>query len=204
VIGGIQTTWLSAVVVIASGVFIGGLIGLVAGAIGGSVDGALMRTTDLFLALPAPILAIAVVAALGPSLTHTLIALSILWWPYYARLTRAEIRALAARPHVDAARLARVGRLRLLRRHLLPGAVPLLVVAATLDVANLIIVLAGLSFLGLGAQPPTPELGAMTAQGLPYLLESWWIAVIPALAVFALCMIGNFAGDTVRDMLDRW
>jgi peptide/nickel transport system permease protein len=203
VLDGVRSTWLSALAVIAGGVLIGGIIGLVAGAYGGWLDGLLMRITDIFLALPAPILAIAVVVALGPSLAHTLIAISILWWPYYARLVRAEVRALAARPHLEAARLAKTSALRRLARHLLPGAVPVVIVAASLDIANLIIVLAGLSFLGLGAQPPAPELGSMTANGLPYLITSWWIPIIPGLAVFLLSLVGNLAGDSIRDLVER-
>jgi peptide/nickel transport system permease protein len=203
VLYGVRSTWLSALAVIAGGVIIGGIVGLVAGANGGWIDNLLMRITDIFLALPAPILAIAVVVALGPSLAHTLIAVSILWWPYYARLVRAEVRSLAARPHLEAARLARTTALRRLIRHLLPGAIPVVIVAASLDIANLIIVLAGLSFLGLGAQPPSPELGSMMASGLPYLLTSWWIPVIPGLAVFLLSLLGNLSGDSVRDLVER-
>jgi peptide/nickel transport system permease protein len=203
VLYGIQNTWFSALAVIASGVLIGGTIGLVAGAAGGWLDNLLMRITDFFLALPAPLLAIAVVAALGPSLAHLLIALAIVWWPYYARLVRADVRALAARPHIEAARLAGTGTFRRLTRHLLPGAIPVTVVAASLDVSNLIITLAGLSFLGLGAQPPSPELGSMTANGLQYLLQDWWIAIIPAVAIFALSLIGNLAGDAIRDLMER-
>jgi peptide/nickel transport system permease protein len=203
VLAGLQSTWLAAIAVIVGGVLIGGAIGLVAGASGGWVDTVLMRITDVFLALPASILAIAVVAAIGPSLFHTLLAVSILWWPYYARLVRAEIRSLASRPHLTAARLAGVGWGGRLWRHLLPGAVPVAIVAASLDVANLIVLLAGLSFLGLGAQPPAPELGSMTATGLSSLLSSWWIPVMPALAIFVLSLIANVSGDAIRDLTDR-
>lgn len=203
VIAGLQTTWLSALGVIAVGLLIGGSIGLIAGAAGGWVDGLLMRGTDAFLALPAAVLAIAVVAALGPSLMHTLIAVSILWWPYYARLIRTEVRALAARPFFEAARLAGTSHRRLLLRHLLPGVLPVAIVAASLDIANAITILAGLSFLGLGAAPPAAELGSMTAGGLPELLTAWWLPVIPALAIFVLCLVGNFAGDSLRDLVDR-
>lgn len=203
VLYGIRSTWLSAIVVIAAGVAIGAAVGLVAGATGGWIDTVLMRITDVFLALPASILSIAVVAAIGPSLFHTLLAVSILWWPYYARLVRAEIRSLAARPHLTAAKLAGVGWGRRLWRHLLPGAIPIAVVAASLDVANLILLLAALSFLGLGAQPPAPELGSMTANGLSALLTDWWIPVFPALAIFVLSLVANTAGDSVRDLMDR-
>jgi peptide/nickel transport system permease protein len=201
VLYGMRSSWFSALIVIASGVIIGGLIGLVAGATGGWVDGALMRITDLFLALPGPILAIAVVAALGPSLEHTLIAVAIVWWPFYARIVRGEVRALATRPHIEAARLAGSSRIRVMRRHLMPGAVPATIVTASLDVGNLVLTLAALSFLGLGAPAPAPELGAMAARGLPYLLEEWWIPVWPGIALFLLALIANLAGDGLRDLI---
>jgi peptide/nickel transport system permease protein len=203
VLYGIQSTWFSALAVIACGAVVGGTVGLIAGAAPGWLDNLLMRITDIFLSLPAPLLAIPVVAALGPSLDHTLIAVAVLWWPYYARLVRAEVRALSVLPHFDAARLAKTSRFRRLVRYLLPGAIPVTIVAASLDIGNLIVVLAGLSFLGLGAQPPSPELGSLTANGLPYLLTNWWVPIIPGLAVFALSLIGNLTGDTIRDMVDR-
>ncbi len=201
VLYGLRTSWFAALIVIASGVLIGGLLGLIAGAAGGWIDSLLMRITDVFLALPGPILAIAVVAALGPSLQHTLIAVMIVWWPFYARIVRGEIKALAARPHVEAARLSGVGRIRISLRHLLPGAVPAALVTASLDVGNLILTLAGLSFLGLGAPAPAPELGAMAARGLPYLLQQWWVPVMPGLAVLFLALVANLAGDGLRDMI---
>ncbi|MDQ1702650.1 MAG: peptide/nickel transport system permease protein [Frankiaceae bacterium] len=201
IVYGIRSSWLSAIAVITSGVLIGGVIGLAAGTLGGWVDAVLMRITDAFLALPGPILAIAVVAALGPSLSHTLIAVMLVWWPFYARIVRGEVRALAARPHVEAARLAGVKPMRLAFRHLLPGAVPATIVAASLDVGNLILTLAALSYLGLGAPAPAPELGSMSARGLNYLLEQWWIPIMPALAVLALALVANLAGDALRDLL---
>ncbi|MDA8398865.1 MAG: ABC transporter permease [Actinomycetota bacterium] len=201
VLYGIQTSWFSALAVIASGVLLGGLIGLVAGATGGWVDEVLMRFTDAFLALPGPVLAIAVVAALGPSLFHTLIAVGIVWWPFYARIVRGEVRSLAARPHLEAARLSGASRWSIMTRHLLPGALPAIVVTASLDVGNLILALAGLSFLGLGAPAPAPELGAMAARNLSYLLQSWWVPIMPALAIFLLAFASNIAGDFLRDSL---
>ena len=201
VLFGLRSSLAAAGAVIASGVVIGGLIGLVAGAAGGWVDDALMRFTDIFLAMPGPVLAIAVVAALGPSFVHTLIGVSIVWWPFYARIVRAEARALASRPHIEAARLAGVGPLRRAWRHILPGAVPAVLVTASLDVGNLIVTLASLSFLGLGAPAPAPELGAMAARGLQYLLQEWWVPVMPALVVFLVAFLANLAGDGVRDLM---
>jgi peptide/nickel transport system permease protein len=203
VLFGIRTSWFSALAVIVSGAAFGALVGALAGAIGGFVDALLMRLTDLFLALPAPVLAIAVVAALGPSLFHTLLALAVVWWPWYARIVRGEVRALASRPHAEAARLAGVSRSRLVLRHLLPGAIPPVVVTMSLDVGNLILALAGLSFIGLGAPPPAAELGAMSARGLEYLFGHPWVPIAPAAAVALLALTANLLGDLVNRRLDQ-
>ena len=160
-----------------------------------------MRITDVFLALPGPVLAIAVVAALGPSLLHTLVAVAIVWWPFYARIVRGEIRSLAARPHVEAARLSGTGAIGLMWRHLMPGALPAAIVTASLDVSALLLTLSALSFLGLGSPAPSPELGAMSARGLTYLLEHPHVPLIPAAAVFVLAFVANIAGDGVRDLM---
>lgn len=198
---GMRASWLSALVVVAVGLLVGGTVGLIAGATGGWVDAVLMRTTDLFLAMPGALVAIAIVSALGPSLAHTLIGISLVWWPYYARIIRGEVRALAARPHLEAARLAGVGRVRLVVRHLLPGVVPSAVVSASLDIGNVILLLAGLSFIGLGQQQPAPELGADTASTLDQLLGQKWVPIIPGLAVLALTLIANLSGDALRRLL---
>jgi peptide/nickel transport system permease protein len=201
VLYGARASWFAALVVVAIGLLIGGLVGLIAGSIGGWIDSVLMRITDAFLSLPAPVLAIAVVAALGPGFVHTLIAVSIVWWPFYARLVRGEIARLAARPHVEAAKLAGVGRIRLALRHLLPGAVPNALVAASLDIGTLILTLAALSFLGLGQSAPAPELGADTARNLTYFLQQWWVPVMPGLAVLVLALVANIAGDCLRSRM---
>ncbi len=199
---GIQVSWLSALVIVASGLLIGGTIGLVAGATGGWVDSLLlMRITDLFLALPGALVAIAIVAALGSGLTNTLIGVALVWWPYYARIVRGEVKALAARPHVEAAKLAKVGRTRILTRHLLPGVVPTAIITASLDIGNVVLLLAALSFLGLGQQAPAPELGADTARALSQLLSQWWVPGVPGLAVLLLTLIANVGGDAIRSLL---
>lgn len=200
---GIRTSWFAALGVILLGTIIGSLIGAIAGAFGGKVDMVLMRITDLFLSLPAPVLAIAVIAAMGPSLRNTLIALSIVWWPWYARIVRGEVRALAARPHAEAAKLAGVSRTRLVLRHLLPGAAAPVIVTMSLDVGNLILALAGLSFIGLGAPPPAPELGAMSARGLQYLFGHPWVPIAPAAAVALLALAANLLGDAINRRLDQ-
>lgn len=201
VVYGMRTSLWAAAVVIASGVLIGGLLGLVAGIAGGATDSVLMRLTDLFLALPGPLLVLAIVAALGPGLTNTLIGVMVIWWPYYARIVRGQVRAIVVLPHVEAARLGGVSRFRVATRHVLPGAWSPIVVGASLDVGNLILLLAALSFLGLGSPEPAPELGAMTALGLTYLFTAWWVAIAPAAAVFLLAFLGNLSGDAVRDLV---
>lgn len=203
VLYGIRTSWFSALAVVGFAAVFGGLIGLVAGAAGGFLDGLLMRITDLFLALPGTVLAIAVVGTLGPSLTHSLLALAIVWWPWYARVARGEVRALASRPAADAAWLAGVTRRRLLLRHLLPGTAVPMVVTMSLDVGNLILALGALSFIGLGAPPPSPELGAMSAQGLDSLIGHAWVPIAPALALALLAFISNLAGDGIARRLDH-
>jgi peptide/nickel transport system permease protein len=203
VLYGIRESWLSALGVITVGALFGALVGALAGAFGGLVDMVAMRITDLFLALPAPVIAIAVIASIGPSLFHTLLALSVVWWPWYARIVRAEVRAHASRPHADAARLAGVSRARLVARHLLPAALTPVVVTMSLDVGNLILALAALSFIGLGAPPPAPELGAMSAQGLEYLLAYWWVPIAPAVAAALLALVANLLGDRANRRLDQ-
>lgn len=199
---GMRASWFSAWVVIASGVLIGGTIGLVAGMTGGWVDNVLMRITDVFLAMPGPLLVLAVVSALGPTLQHTLIAVAIVWWPFYARIIRGEVKAIVSRSHVEAARMGGAGRFRIAFRHVVPGTFGAVLVTASLDIGALMLTLAGLSFLGLGSPPPAPELGAMTARGLSYLFTGWWVAVFPALCVFVLAFVGNLAGDAVRDVVE--
>lgn len=198
---GLRLSWLVALAIVVIGLVIGGLVGLVAGAAGGWVDNLLMRITDGFLALPAPVVAIAVCAALGAGLRNTLIAVSIVWWPFYARIIRGEIRTLAARPHLEAARMAGTGPVRRALSHLLPGALPSAVVTASLDIGNVILTLAGLSFLGLGQPAPTPELGADTARNLTYLLQDWWIPVVPGVVVLLLTLAANIAGDGLRNLM---
>jgi peptide/nickel transport system permease protein len=201
VLVGMQSSWWGALAVGAFSVVFGGIIGLVAGACGGWVDTVLMRLTDAFLALPGPILALAVVASLGRSYTHTLIGVAIVWWPLYTRIVRAEVRRLKASPHIESARVGGISRWRLMYRHLLPGAVPATIVTASLDIAALVLIVAGLSFLGLGAPQPAPELGSMSAQGVTYIFSAWWIPIMPAVGVAVIAVVANFAGDAIRDRI---
>ncbi|WP_167102888.1 ABC transporter permease [Mycobacterium sp. DL592] len=201
VLCGMQSSWLGALAVGAFGVVVGGVVGLVAGARGGWVDTILMRVTDAFLALPGPILALAVVASIGRSYAHTLIGVAIVWWPLYARIVRAEVRRLRASPHMEAAEVGGASKWRLMYRHLLPGAIPATIVTASLDIAALVLMVAGLSFLGLGAPQPAPELGSMSAQGVTYIFSAWWIPIMPAVGVAVIAVIANFAGDAIRSRI---
>lgn len=201
VVIGVRLTWLPGLAIILAGLSVGTLIGLVAGAVGGWIDTGLQRFTELFLVLPSTLIALSVVAALGPGLGNTMLAVALFWWPWYARIARTEIRAVAARPHAEAARLAGVSGPRLLFRYLLPAAVPSLLVTATLDVGNVVLMLSLFSFLGLGAPAPAPELGAMTASTVSSLTVYWWLPIIPAVVIFVLCLAANLAGDGVRSAL---
>lgn len=200
IVVGARLSLIAGASVVAVSIVLGGAIGLISGFVGGIVDAVLMRFTDLFLALPAPLLAIAVAGALGRAFTITLAAVAVVWWPLYARIVRGEAKAIAARPHIKAARLSGGGRLQLLLRHVLPGTIGPVIVAASLDLGLTILTLAGLSFLGLGSPEPFPELGAMTSQNLTYLLNSWWVPVFPAAMVFILAYVSNLAGDALRDL----
>lgn len=198
---GVRLTWLPGLTIIAIGVLIGTLIGVVGAVSGGVVDALLARLTDLFIVIPSTMIALAAVAALGPGIWHTVAAMSVFWWPWYARIVRGEVRAVATRPHAEAARLSGVRGMRLVLRYLLPAALPTVLVTATLDVANVILVLSLFSFLGLGAPAPAPELGAMTARGLASLTTHWWIPILPAVAIFVLVVIANLAGDGLRSLM---
>lgn len=198
---GIQVSWFASLLIVASGLIIGGLIGVLAGVFGGWVDNLLMRFTDLFLALPGTLVAIAIVAALGYSLQNTLIGIAFVWWPYYARIIRGEVKSIAARPYVEAAKLAGTSRTRLVVRHIVPGVIPTAIVTASLDIGNVVLLLAGLSFLGLGQAAPAPELGADTARTLQQLLSQWWVPVTPGLAVLVLSLVANLGGDAIRNLV---
>ncbi|WP_103171758.1 nickel transporter permease [Paracoccus sp. SY] len=181
---------------------IGLFIGTVAGFAGGWVDQVLMRITDIFLAFPKLILALAFVAALGPSIGNAVLALALTAWPPYARLARAETLTVRNADFIAAARLQGAGPLRLLIRHIWPLCISSLIVRVALDMAGIILSAAGLGFLGLGAQPPMPEWGAMISDGRTYILDFWWVAAMPGIAIFIVSMAFNLLGDGLRDVLD--
>lgn len=181
---------------------IGLLIGTVAGYMGGWVDNVLMRITDIFLAFPRLILALALVAALGPGLENAVLAIALTTWSPYARIARAEVLTIRKAEFIMAAEAQGASTLRILRRHVVPLCLASVIVRLTLDMAGIILTAAGLGFLGLGAQPPTPEWGAMIATGRPFLLDQWWVPTIPGIAIFTVSLGFCLLGDGLRDVLD--
>lgn len=181
---------------------IGLLVGALSGYLGGWVDTALMRLTDLFLAFPSLILALAFVAAMGPGLENAIIAISLTAWPQIARLARAETLTVRNSDYIAAVRLQGASPMRIVLRHVLPMCVPSVIIRVTLNMAGIILTAAGLGFLGLGAQPPSPEWGAMTSTGRRYMLDSWWLVTMPGLAILTVSLAFNLFGDALRDILD--
>ncbi len=177
-------------------------VGTIAGYLGGWVDTVLMRITDIFLAFPRLILALAFVAALGPGIENAIIAIAFTAWPPYARMARAETLTIRQADYIAAARIQGAGPLRIIGRHVVPMCLSSVIVRLTLDMAGIILTAAGLGFLGLGAQPPLPEWGAMISTGRHYLLDQWWVATMPGLAIFTVSLGFNLLGDGLRDVLD--
>jgi len=188
-------------VVVVFGAALGTLVGGVAAYVGGRVEYAIMRFTDLVLCFPPIILALAIAAALGIGTTNTILAMLVVWWPKFARLARSLVLQQRSREYVEAAVIAGYGPGRILGRHIIPNAVGPLIVLVTLDVGNAIITFAGLSFLGLGVVPPTPEWGSMVADGRQ-LVAQWWVAAFPGFAILSIVLGFNFLGDGIRDWLD--
>lgn len=192
----------AAFVIIGLSLVIGTVIGTIGALLGGWIDDFLMRLTDAFLAFPYLIFAMLVSAVLGPSLYNAMLAISITWWPWYARLARGQILTIKTQLYVEAARSVGVTGLRFLYRYLLRNAFSPLIVQATLDVGYAILLASSLSFIGLGAQPPTPEWGRMVADGRQYLLSYWWVPIFPGLAIFLTVLGFNLIGDALRDFAD--
>jgi peptide/nickel transport system permease protein len=181
---------------------IGLIVGTVAGYAGGWVDAVLMRVTDIFLAFPRLILALAFVAALGPGIENAVIAIAITSWPPYARIARAETLSIRRADYIASVQLMGASPWRIVTRHIMPLCVSSVIVRVTLDMAGIILTAAGLGFLGLGAQPPMPEWGAMIAAGRQYVLDQWWVAAAPGAAIFLVSLAFNLLGDGLRDALD--
>ncbi|WPE23265.1 nickel transporter permease [Shinella zoogloeoides] len=181
---------------------LGLLVGTVAGYAGGWVDAVLMRITDIFLAFPKLVLALAFVAALGPGIGNAIIAIAITSWPPYARIARAETLTVRNSDYILAVQLMGASPWRIVLRHIMPLCISSLIVRVTLDMAGIILTAAGLGFLGLGAQPPLPEWGAMIASGRRFILDQWWVAAMPGFAILVVSLGFNLLGDGLRDALD--
>jgi peptide/nickel transport system permease protein len=181
---------------------VGVLIGTTAGYIGGWVDTVLMRITDAFLAFPKLVLALAFAAALGPGIENAILAIAVTSWPPYARIARAETLTIRHSDYIAAAQMTGASGFRILSGHILPMCLPSLIVRVTLDMAGVILIAAGLGFLGLGVAPPQPEWGAMVADGRSEILNQWWICTYPGIAIFIVSLGFNLIGDGLRDVLD--
>ena len=202
VLYGTRTALLAIIVADGLALVLGSALGLVGGFMGGLTDAVVMRLVDVLLAFPYLLLALIIVAALGPSLTNSMIAIGIVYTPQYARLIRGQVLAVRAADYVRAARAIGTSPLRIMLRHVLPNSFSPVIVMATLQAGSVVVETAGLSFLGLGAQPPSPDWGALLADGHNFFLTAWWIATFPGLAIFCVVLGFNLLGDALRDQFD--
>lgn len=188
--------------VVALALLVGSAIGATAGYVGGIIDEVLMRLTDLFLAFPGIVLALAISAAVGPGLLTVIVAVAVVSWPWYARLMRSQVVSVRTREFVEASRALGAGDGQLLLRHILPNSLTPVLTQATMDIGFNLLIIAGLSFLGLGAQPPVPEWGALLSVGRSYVTDQWWYSTFPGLAIFLAVTGFVFLGDGIRETLD--
>jgi peptide/nickel transport system permease protein len=202
VLYGARVSPLIAVFVLVIACVVGIPLGVVAGYFGGVADDIIMRVTDIFLAFPSLLLSLAFAAVLPPSLTSLTIAIAITWWPWYARLIRGQAASVAGRPYVESCRALGIPTWRILLRHVLPNSVTPLIVQVSLDFGGVILTASALSFLGLGAQDPTPDWGLMVAEGENYFTTQWWLVTYPGLAIMLTALAFNLLGDGLRDVLD--
>ena len=191
-----------AALVLLFSIAVGVPLGLAAGYFGGWVDDVIMRVTDVFLAFPALLLALALAAVLSPSVGNATLAIAVTWWPWYTRLARGQAASVAGRPFVESCRALGIPPLRTLLRHVLPNSITPVIVQVSLDVGGVILTAAALSFLGLGAQDPTPEWGLLVSQGQSYFTTQWWLVTFPGLAILVAALAFNLLGDGLREILD--
>ncbi len=201
VIVGTQYSLMAVVIVLSIALVVGIIVGASAGYIGGLTDEVLMRVTDIFLAFPGIVLALAIAAALGPSITNGVIAIAAIWWPTYARLVRGQVLALKNNDYVDAARSLGSSNVRIIVSHILRNGIAPVLVQLTLDMGNVLVTFAGLSYLGLGAPVGTAEWGAMVNAGQTNILTNWWLSTFPGLAIFLTALDLNLLGDMFQDIL---
>lgn len=177
-------------------------LGAVAGSFGGWVDNVIMRITDVFLSFPPLLLAIAMVAVMGGSLRNAVLSIALSWWPWYTRLIRGQAISVKERKFVQAAETIGTSRARIIFRHIIPNCISPVIVQASMDIGGVILTVASLSFLGLGAQLPTPEWGLMISMGRRFFPDSWWYCIFPGLAIFITVLCFNLLGDAIREILD--
>ena len=201
ILGARLSLWIGLLITLVGGL-IGVPLGIVAGYVGGVVGDAIMRVTDVFLSVPALVLALAIVGALGPGIMNAIVALSLVWWPGYVRLVQGKTLSVKTQTFVEAARAVGTGRLRVVFVHILPNCLSPITVKASMDMGTAILAAAGLGFIGLGAQPPYPEWGAMISHGRNYLPTWWWYSAFPGLFIYLTVLGFNLLGDGLRDVLD--
>ena len=197
-----RVSLLTAVIAVAVSLAIGIPLGAIAGSVGGWVDNVIMRVTDVFLSFPPLLLAIALVALLGSSLTNAIVAIAISWWPWYTRLVRGQAVSMKERKFVQAAETIGTSRTKIIFKHILPNCISPIIVQASMDLGGVIMTIASLSFLGLGAQAPTPEWGLMISAGRSFFPDKWWCCIFPGIAIFRTVLSFNLLGDAIREILD--
>jgi peptide/nickel transport system permease protein len=202
VIYGTRVSPVIAIIVLAIACAIGIPLGVAAGFMGGWLDELIMRVTDVFLAFPPLLLALALAAVLPASLTSLTIAIAAVWWPWYVRLLRGQAASVAGRPYIETCRALGISRTRIIFRHILPNSITPLLVQVSLDIGGVILTASALSFLGLGAQDPTPDWGLMIAEGQSYFTPDWWLVTFPGIAILLTAFAFNLLGDGLRDLLD--
>jgi peptide/nickel transport system permease protein len=207
IIFGARISLRAAIVVVLIVISIGVPLGLIAGYFGGKIDEIIMRSADMILAFPSLLLAVAIIASLGPSLLNALIAICIPWWPWYTRLMRSQVISSKEMQFVESARAIGASRWRIMFRHILPNCISPIIVQATLDMGFIILALASLGFLGLGTQPPAADWGVMVSDGREFFMKQWWISTFSGAAIFLTVLAFNLVGDGIREAMDpkiRW
>lgn len=202
VIFGTRISLLTAIIAVGLALLIGVPLGAIAGGVGGVVDEIIMRITDVFLSFPPLLLAIAIAAFLGPNLENAILAIIVSWWPWYTRIIRGQAVSIRERQFVRAARAIGTPMPRIIFRHILPNTLAPVIVQASMDFGSVILTIAALSFLGIGAQPPTPEWGLLISTSRTYFMNAWWYSTFPGIAIFITVLVFNLIGDGIREVLD--
>lgn len=202
VIYGTRISLQTALIAVGLALLIGVPLGAIAGGVGGIVDEVIMRITDVFLSFPPLLLAIAIASFLGPSLRNAMLAIAISWWPWYTRIIRGQAVSIRERQFIRAARTIGTPLPKVIFKHILPNTMSPVIVQASMDIGGVILTVASLSFLGLGAQPPTPEWGLLISTSRTYFLNAWWYSTFPGIAIFLTVLVFNLLGDGIREVLD--